>query len=162
MKYLRGAAWLFVIAFVLVALATLPRQVNVMPPIIKAMYMPGAPRPSTLYCVIYVPPDFDYRYCELHDNMYIVLQDDRIYRTYIFLPDDQTLAAGDLVLLWGDPDKAYYTSERTVLIWQDHFAGIVNKVPLSPRSRVTFVGYGVSLYTGTPWRGWIAIPTPLP
>lgn len=153
MKYLRIACWVFVVIFVGVALSTLARPVRVVLPDISPHYLPGASRPDTLFCVIYTPPDGNYRYCELRHTIYIVLRDDTIYRTYQFIPG-YALSAGELVLLWGEPERGYYNKDRTVMIWADRFAGIISSHGFSPRSRVSYLGYGECLYRGEAWAGW--------
>jgi hypothetical protein len=126
-------------------------------PKIDEQYLPDQIRPSSVFCEVYVPPNYEYKYCSLRNNVHIIVKGRTIYRTYLFMEKGAKLTVGQLINEWGKPSGAYYSSYGALtLYWPGRFAGLSGNNHFSPYSKVSFIGYGPPIQEKfDQWRGFI-------
>jgi hypothetical protein len=134
-----------------------PPPVASVVPKIDPRYMPDQPRPDNVYCEVYVPPDTAYKYCTLPNKIHLIIKDQIIHRTYVYIHKKMNLTVGQLINEWGEPSGAYYAGNGALTIyWPGRFAGLFRNNQFSPYSQVAFIGYGAPLqHDYGQWRGFI-------
>jgi hypothetical protein len=143
---LQRIAWLyfFITASVMLCAVQLAPEIITLP---TTEFMPGAVRPSNRYCEVY---------CSMPQGVHLVVRNGVIYRTYLFLPTTPSLSIGQLITLWGKPERAYYTSYGVAFVyWRGRFARTVYASHFNPHSRLLFIAYGEPLHENAErWRGF--------
>lgn len=137
--------------------------VNNPPPVVSTIpkideqYLPGHARPASLNCEVYVPPNYEYKYCSMHTNVHIIIKGHTIYRTYLFLEKQSTLTIGELINEWGQPIGAHYSNYGALNVyWTGRFVGIFANNHFSPYSTISFIGFGPPIQDKFDhWRGFI-------
>lgn len=126
-------------------------------PHIEEQYLPGHARPASVYCEVYIPPNYEYKYCSLRTNIHIIVKGHTIFRTYQFMDKSSTLTIGQLINEWGKPTGAYYSTFGALSVyWPGKFAGIFANNRFSPYSTISFLGYGPPIQDNfDEWRGFI-------
>jgi hypothetical protein len=134
-----------------------PPPVVSVAPHVDEQYLPGHDRPASMYCEVYIPPNYEYKYCSLHNNIHIIVKGTAIYRTYVFMDKSGKLNIGQLINEWGKPSGAFYSTYGALTVyWPGRFAGLFANTHFSPNSMVSFIGYGPPIQENyDQWRGFI-------